>query len=67
MNDAAYADALVLVAVGEDRDIASDILVERFPSLSLAELHRVMDRALADALRQGIEREDIDSSWFASA
>jgi len=32
--------------------------------LSLADLSKALDEALEDALRQGVEREDIDPSWF---
>ena len=55
--------ALDAVASGADKHITSDVLAERFP-VSLADLSKALDEALEDALKQGVEREDIDPSWF---
>ena len=59
-----YADALELVAIGEEREAARGYLIDRWPTLLPTEVNDEMADALRDALRQGIEREDIDPSWF---
>jgi hypothetical protein len=63
LTETAYNAALELVACGVDRSASSDILAERYP-LSIAQLDSVLADALDGALSCGIEREDIDESWF---
>ena len=67
MNDAyeaAYSDALSAVACGVPRDETFTSLLESYEALEGAEISDVLADAFNDALRQGIEREDIDPSWF---
>lgn len=62
--NAAYNEALELVAIGEDRDSARGTIIDNWPTLSIDAISDVLNDALEDALRSGVEREDIDPSWF---
>ena len=62
MIDAAYNDALGAVAEGATREETSAALAQRYP-LTPDEINDVMVDAYRDALRQGVEPEDIDGSW----
>ena len=60
---AAFSTSLEAIAMGLDKSTLSDVLAEQYP-LSIAEIDEVMQDALKDALKQGVEREDVDPSWF---
>ncbi len=62
MLEALYSDALTCIAIGETRDDTRDALAGR---VTADELDAVLRDALRDALRSGVEREDVDPSWFA--
>ena len=64
LREAAYSDALTLVAAGEEREATRTHLLDAFPSIESSEISDILDEALTDAERQGVEREDIDPSWF---
>lgn len=64
--EAAYAQALELVAIGESRMHSEDTIRANFPMLWKHEVERVLREALRDARRQGVEREDIDETWFGT-
>lgn len=59
-----YARALEMVAIGETREDARLWLIDNYPQLSFIDIDAEMRAALKDALKQGVEREDIDPSWF---
>lgn len=58
-----YAQALTSVAVGETYENTLETLQEMYPHVAPARLIREMKDAYRDALKQGVEREDIDPSW----
>lgn len=61
----AYSDALTLIAVGEEWSTARDTISDSFSTrLTIRQVETIMRGALRDALKQGVEREDIDPSWF---
>lgn len=62
--EAAYGQALELIAMGEDRETTRDTLIELYPFVSVDQVNDLVEDALRDALKQGIEREDIDPTWF---
>lgn len=62
--EAIYSVALGLVAQGEPRGSTLDILCSEWPEVEASEIAEAMDEALTDALRSGVEREDIDPSWL---
>lgn len=62
-HEQAYSDALLAVAQGLPRDETRGELIDRYPDLLPVEITTEMDAAYEDALRQGVEREDIDPSW----
>ena len=64
-REAAYSDALTLVACGEDRDVTRTTIVNGYPTLEVTVIDDVLADALRDALKQGVEREDVDGSWYA--
>ena len=66
MYDFAYARALEAIAMGEPRESTRDYLIDD-NGLPRATVERAAADALTDALRQGVEREDIDPSWFADS
>lgn len=62
--ESAYGEALELVAIGETFEDARGYLIDRWPNLSADHVNDILADALRDALKQGIEREDVDPSWF---
>lgn len=60
----AYSETLTLIALGETRDWARNNLLDAWPQLAPDEASNICAEALVDALKQGVEREDIDPSWF---
>jgi hypothetical protein len=63
-QEAAYSDALSLVAQGISRDETFTQLLGDYGSLEPDEIRDEMYDAYRDALKQGVEREDIDESWY---
>jgi len=61
---AAFSDALTMVACGEERDYARNALIEGYSTLEPDDIADVLADALHEALLSGVEREDIDESWF---
>ena len=59
-----YAAALECIASGLTREETRRILFDNYPSVEAQEIEDETCDALRDALRQGVEREDIDPSWF---
>lgn len=61
--ECAYSTALTLIAMGETR---ADTKAALMPDtrLTLGQIDKAMADALRDALAQGVEREDVDPSWF---
>jgi uncharacterized protein (DUF433 family) len=64
MNEIVYARALEAVAMGATRDETFTDLLDGYPSVEASEIKDEMEAALFDAQKQGVEREDIDPSWF---
>jgi hypothetical protein len=64
LMEAAYATALQAIAVGATRAETYADLRDSYSSLEDGHLREAMADALRDALKQGVEREDIDESWF---
>lgn len=63
--EACYSDALGAVAMGATRQETFESLGDAYGiRITVGEIERTMNEALRDALRQGVEREDIDPSWF---
>jgi hypothetical protein len=62
--EAAFNDALGLIAMGETRDATFTCLLDAFEALEASDISDLMGDALYQALHQGVEREDIDPSWF---
>jgi 20S proteasome alpha/beta subunit len=62
--ETAYNAALEAVAQGATRDETRGWLFDHYPALSQDEIADVCADALRDARKQGVEREDIDDSWF---
>lgn len=61
-----YSDALTCIASGLTKDETRQALLDTFDLVSdLDAIENQMGVALRDALKQGVEREDIDDSWFA--
>lgn len=67
LRDSCYDKALGAVASGLTRMETLRGLLHDFPSLQVAEIVAEMDSGLTDALRAGVEREDVDASWFSKA
>jgi len=61
--EAAFSDALTFVACGETRDYAFDALLS-YEALEAVEISDILGEALHEALKQDVQREDIDESWF---
>lgn len=60
-----YSEALTAIAMGVPRDEFYNQYVETVAELlSDEEIDAVLGDAKRDALKQGVEREDIDDSWF---
>ena len=64
LADCAYASALTAIAAGATRDETRSDLLDSYPSLSADEISKTLDEALDGARSCGVEREDIDESWF---
>jgi hypothetical protein len=62
--ETAYGAALELVAIGETRADTKSTLKSQWPALSTAELETLLHDAKVDAENQGVERDDIDDSWY---
>ena len=64
MYEFAYARALEAIAMGETREDTREYIT-RHNRVGASTFERAAADALADALKQGVEREDVDPSWFA--
>lgn len=64
--DAALERAQEAIATGETRGATDRGIRRLYPVLSDADRTTVLDDALTECLAYGIEREDIDGSWFRS-
>ena len=62
ITEQAYSDALTMIAVGETLKLTAAHVKSLVPNEHTAD--EILRDALRDALRQGVEREDIDPSWF---
>jgi hypothetical protein len=60
-----YARALSAVAMGETYDDTRGHIIASFQSLTPDEIGDELADAYRDALRRGVQREDIDGSWHA--
>jgi hypothetical protein len=60
----AYSYGLEAVASGETREHTRGWILDRHPKLDPEDLGPVLDEAYEDALKQGVEREDVDPSWY---
>lgn len=61
----AYSDALEAVAQGATKTETLEALGDRYGTrITVAQIEDEAVLALRDALKQGVEREDIDPSWF---
>jgi hypothetical protein len=60
----AYATALESVAMGGDREATHKAILCAWPTLRHDLIHTILNDAYRDALRQGVEREDVDESWY---
>jgi uncharacterized protein (DUF433 family) len=63
VHEIVYDSALQAIAMGEPRDEVRTALLNDYPSLHRDALDDILADAYRDALRQGIERDDIDESW----
>lgn len=59
-----YGEALQWIAVGETREATRGHLLDQWPEVEVDQLNDILADALRDAIKQGIEREDIDPSWL---
>ncbi len=59
----AYSIALSCIAMGETRSDTKAACMTDW-RLTLGRIDTILGDALRDALKQGVEREDIDPSWF---
>lgn len=70
MYDLAFSAALEGVASGLDRADVLTYIHENWPALAERmdgiELDSLLENARDDAIRQGVEREDIGEGWFLS-
>jgi hypothetical protein len=64
MFEAAYNTALGNIAMGATKAETWNDLKDSYRSLSDSEVREAMSDALSDCRKQGVEREDIDDSWF---
>lgn len=64
VTEQAYGEALLCIAQGETREITRNALLDIHPVLTQDWVADILADALRDALKQGVEREDIDPSWF---
>lgn len=62
--EVAFSSALTAIAMGETRDVTRNDLLESYSALEADVASDVLADALTEALAQGVEREDIDESWF---
>jgi hypothetical protein len=59
-----YSTALAMIAQGETRaDTKAACMTDS--RIALSEIDVELACALRDALKQGVEREDVDPSWFS--
>ena len=63
--EAAFSDALTFVACGEERDYAFGALIDGYEALETTVISDILGEALHEALKQGVQREDIVESWLA--
>ena len=63
MVEAVYDEALTAIAAGVPREGAWDYC-RRHYRLDVFDQAAVFNAALTDSAKAGIEREDIDDSWF---
>jgi hypothetical protein len=62
--ETAFCRAMEYVAMGETWSDTHRMISSSFPTLSDPEVASVLADALADALRSGVERDDISRTWF---
>ena len=62
--EAAFSFALEAVAAGLAKGETAGFLRVKFEQLTTAELETVLHDARIEAENQGVEREDIDGSWY---
>jgi hypothetical protein len=63
--EACFSDALEAVASGLSKTETIDALGDRWGTrLTIAAIEQIAREAFSEALQQGVEREDIDPSWF---
>lgn len=63
MNEMAMNAALEGIAAGATRGEVQDYVMLHF-KVKQDEVNQLLDESLKEALAQGVEREDIDDSWF---
>lgn len=63
LAETVYNQALALIAMGETRADTKAACMTDY-RLPLSRIDRELANALRDALAQGVEKEDIDPSWF---
>lgn len=61
--ESCYNMALEMIAMGETRAATKGAALVY--DISIGRIDLELRHALRDAMRQGVEREDIDPSWFA--
>jgi hypothetical protein len=64
LTEVAFSFVLDCIAVGEEREATRGATLDHWPTLSVDQVNDVLADALKEALAQGVEREDIDPSWF---
>jgi hypothetical protein len=64
MSESVYVVALEGVVSGLTRNETRTYLLDNFPNVANSTIDAEMRNALRDAFKQGVEREDVDSSWF---
>lgn len=64
VQEIAFAAALEAVATGATKAATEAFIRQNWSSLDPALIPVVLRDALIDAENQGIEREDIDGSWY---
>lgn len=63
ITEYAYARALEAIAMGEPYEPTREAIRAACPQLTYAHVEIQLAHAYRDALRQGVEHEDIDPSW----
>ena len=62
--DIIFEDALSAIGSGLSWDETFNVLLDAYEAVEAADISSTMQEALQDAVKLGVEREDVDPSWF---